>query len=78
MRFAALLLVQLLLLTYYTLADDVGFDYDPKDVTAWEHDYGHYPYRTFESTDLTPPAVAQKVDSPACHDVSYASRYCGE
>jgi hypothetical protein len=68
MRCAALLLAQLLLLTHHALADDVGFDYDPTDVTAWEHDYGHYPYRTFESTDLTPPAVAQKIDSPACHD----------
>ncbi|KAG9570069.1 hypothetical protein KCU71_g587, partial [Aureobasidium melanogenum] len=68
MHRAALLLVQLLLLTYYTLADDVGFDYDLTDLTTWEHDYGHYPYRTFESTDLTPPAVAHKIDSPACQD----------
>ncbi|KAG9856337.1 hypothetical protein KCU98_g1931, partial [Aureobasidium melanogenum] len=68
MHCAALLLVQLLLLTYYTRADDVGFDYDPTDLTAWEHDYGHYPYRTFESTDLTPPAVAHKIGSPACQD----------
>jgi hypothetical protein len=68
MHCAALLLIQLFLLTYRTLADDVGFDYDPADVDAWENDYGHYPYRTFESTDLTPPAVAHKIDSPACHD----------
>ncbi|KAI4727539.1 hypothetical protein E4T49_04714 [Aureobasidium sp. EXF-10728] len=68
MHCATLLLVQLFLLTTHTLADDVGFDYDPTDLTAWEHDYGHYPYRTFESSDLTPPAVAHKTDSPACHD----------
>ncbi|THX15835.1 hypothetical protein D6D17_02917 [Aureobasidium pullulans] len=68
MHRAALLLVQLLLLACHTLADDVGFDYDPTDLNAWEHDYGHYPYRTFESSDLTPPAVARKVDSPECQD----------
>ncbi|KAI5247604.1 hypothetical protein E4T43_01964 [Aureobasidium subglaciale] len=49
-------------------AKDVGFEYDPTDLVVWEHDYGHYPFRSFESTDLTPPAVARKVDSPACHD----------
>ncbi|KAI5203285.1 hypothetical protein E4T38_05271 [Aureobasidium subglaciale] len=68
MHCAILLLVQLLFLEYYSLAEDVGFDYDPTDLVAWEHDYGHYPYRSFESTDLTPPAVARKVDSPTCHD----------
>lgn len=65
---AVVLLVQLLLVVYHALADDVGVDYDPTDLSAWEHDYGDYPFQTFESTDLTPPAVSRKVDSPACHD----------
>lgn len=62
------LLVQLLLVVCYALADDVGLDYDATDLIAWERLHGEYPYYTFESTDLTPPAVVNKVDTSESHD----------
>jgi hypothetical protein len=58
----------LLPLVSYVFSNQVGSDYNPSDLDAWEHDYGDYPYRSFESSDLTPPVVAHKIDSPECHD----------
>ena len=63
-----LLLALLLALVHSTLSDEVGPEFDAFDVDAWEINYGFYPYRAFQSSDLEAPAVRRAVDTPACND----------
>ena len=58
-------------LASHVLADEVGPEFDPYDIEAWEINYGYYPYRTFQSFDLFAPAPRKAIDSPACHDGLY-------
>lgn len=60
--------LQTLLLLRCVNADDVGPAFDPKDEDAWENLHGYFPWRTYQSTDVTSPAVARKIDSPECYD----------
>ncbi|KAG9576361.1 hypothetical protein KCU97_g13768, partial [Aureobasidium melanogenum] len=54
----------------FTLAHDVGAEgyFDPSDGEAWELNYGYYPYRSYQTTDLISPEIRTLVDSPECHD----------
>ncbi|KAI5257366.1 hypothetical protein E4T42_01101 [Aureobasidium subglaciale] len=54
----------------YALALDVGAEtyFDPEDGEAWELNYGYYPYRSYQTTDLVSPQFRTLVDSPECHD----------
>jgi len=68
--------VRLLLLSLFHIictvrALDVGLDYDPQDGETYELDYGYYPYRSYQTTDLTSPALRKVVDSPQCYDDLY-------
>jgi hypothetical protein len=56
-----------------TLAFDVGTEayFDPDDGEAWELNYGYYPYRSYQTTDLISPQFRNMVDSPQCHDNRY-------
>jgi hypothetical protein len=56
-----------------TLAFDVGTEgyFDPDDGEAWELNYGYYPYRSYQTTDLISPQFRNMVDSPQCHDDRY-------
>ncbi|THX47926.1 hypothetical protein D6D06_09380 [Aureobasidium pullulans] len=53
-----------------TIAHDVGAEayFDPGDGEAWELNYGYYPYRSYQTTDLISPQFRTLVDSPECHD----------
>ena len=61
----------LLALASFAFADEVGLEFDPYDTEAWELNYGYYPWRTFQSSDLVAPAPRKAVDTPACHDGLY-------
>lgn len=52
-------------------AEDVGLDWDPEDGESWELDYGYYPFRSYQTTELTSPAFRKLVDSPQCYDGQY-------
>lgn len=51
--------------------DDVGPDFDPDDGEAYEIKYGNYPYRSYQTINVTSPVVRRIVDSPACYDNRY-------
>jgi hypothetical protein len=36
-----------------------------------EHDFGPYPYKTFQSSDLISPVLRRPDNSPQCHDDNY-------
>lgn len=52
-------------------AHDVGPYSEPIDGETWELDYGYYPYRSYQTTDLISPQFRTLVDSPQCHDDRY-------
>lgn len=54
----------------FALAHDVGAEgyFDPSDGEAWELNYGYYPYRSYQTTDLISPQFRTLIDSPECHD----------
>lgn len=56
-----------------TLAFDVATEafFDPDDGEAWELNYGYYPYRSYQTTELISPEFRSMVDSPECHDDQY-------
>ena len=57
-------------LTHNTLveATEVGPNFDPENANAWETEYGEYPFRAYQSFDLTSPQIRKIVESPACID----------
>ncbi|KAG9948815.1 hypothetical protein KCU85_g4821, partial [Aureobasidium melanogenum] len=67
------LLTGLLTLTYFdqTAAEDVGTNFDTKNTQAFEHEFGSFPYKTFQSSDLMSPLLRRPNDSPVCHDDNY-------
>jgi hypothetical protein len=67
------LLAGLLALSYIhqTTAEDVGTSFDTKNIQAYEHDFGSYPYKTFKSSDLMSPVLRRPFDSPECNDGNY-------
>ncbi|KAG9667023.1 hypothetical protein KCU99_g9435, partial [Aureobasidium melanogenum] len=67
------LLVGLLSLSHFdqTAAEDVGANFDTKDIRAFEHDFGSFPYKTFQSSDLMSPILRRPNTSPKCHDDNY-------
>ncbi|KAI4755600.1 hypothetical protein E4T52_12306 [Aureobasidium sp. EXF-3400] len=56
-----------------TLAFDIAAEgfFDPDDGEAWELNYGYYPYRSYQTTDLISPQFRNMVDAPECHDDRY-------
>lgn len=53
-------------------ADKVPDEFDATvNDEAYELDYGYYPYRTYQTTELTSPAFRRAIDSPACYDNLY-------
>ncbi|GAB7354576.1 hypothetical protein MBLNU459_g5025t2 [Dothideomycetes sp. NU459] len=68
MRNLLYLLFQTLLLSQCINADEVGADFDSSDYDAWEESYGSFPYKTYQSTSLTSPAVGKKINTPECYD----------
>lgn len=67
------LLIGLLALSNFdqTAAEDVGANFDTKNTQAFEHDFGSFPYKTFQSSDLISPILRRPNDSPKCHDDNY-------
>ncbi|GAB7354961.1 hypothetical protein MBLNU459_g5576t1 [Dothideomycetes sp. NU459] len=65
------LLLQTLLVAQCARADDVGVEFNPSDGEAWELDYGYYPYRSYQTTNLISPELRTLIDSPECHDDRY-------
>jgi hypothetical protein len=57
--------------THQATAEDVGASFDTKNIQAYEHDFGSYPYKTFESSDLMSPVLRRPYDSPHCYDDNY-------
>lgn len=53
------------------LGSAIGPDFDPANATAWEIDYGYYPFRTYKSFNLISPEVRSAVTSPQCDDGLY-------
>ncbi|KAL1306234.1 hypothetical protein AAFC00_004325 [Neodothiora populina] len=69
-------LFRLLLLGFFSAscvvrAHDVGDDFDTQDGEAYELNYGYYPYRSYQTTDLVSPVLRKVIDSPQCHDDLY-------
>lgn len=54
-----------------TAAENVGTSFDTKDIQAFEHDFGSYPYKTFQSSDLIAPVLRRSEESPRCQDDNY-------
>lgn len=52
-------------------SNDVGQNFDPHNATAYELDYGEYPYRSYKSFDLISPQIFRNVFTPACKDGLY-------
>ncbi|KAI4718167.1 hypothetical protein E4T48_05608 [Aureobasidium sp. EXF-10727] len=58
-------------LSSQTTATEVGAHFDIKNTQAFEHNFGSYPYKGFQSSDLVAPVLRRPNDSPECHDDNY-------
>lgn len=63
--------LQLAFLSRCVRGGDVGPDFDPEDIEAYDTYYGDYPFKSYRTENFTSPVVRRVVDSPECYDGRY-------